>query len=66
MLNNASNNDIILIKLSKIIRFKLIQKRLYYISYIFNLIAKLYIFRQDIFTFEEDYKKVSLKERREL
>jgi hypothetical protein len=35
-------------------------------GYIFNLIAKLYIFRQDISTFEEDYKKASLKERQEL
>jgi hypothetical protein len=38
------------------------QKRLRYISHILNLIAKLYIFRQEISTFEEDYKKALLKE----
>jgi hypothetical protein len=38
------------------------QKRLHYISYIFNLIAKLYIFGQDVLTFKEDYKKALLKE----
>jgi len=61
VLNNASNNNITLVKLSKIIRFKPMQKRLYYISYILNLIAKSYIFKQDISTFKEDYKKASLK-----
>jgi hypothetical protein len=59
VLDNASNNDITLIKLSKTIGFKLMQKRLRYIGYILNLIAKLYIFGQDISTFEEDYKKAS-------
>ena len=62
MLNNALNNDITLIKLSKTIRFKLIQKRLRYISHILNLISKSYIFGQDAFTFKEDYKEASLKE----
>jgi len=66
VLNNALNNDITLIKLSKTIKFKLIQKRLYYISYILNLIAKSYIFGQDAFTFKEDYKEALLKERRKL
>ena len=62
MLNNASNNNITLVKLSKTIRFKLIQKRLHYMGYILNLIAKSYIFGQDISTFKEDYKKALLKE----
>ena len=31
-----------------------------------NLIAESYIFGQDVLTFEEDYKKVSLGERRKL
>ena len=66
MLNNASNNNITLVKLSKTMRFEPMQKRLRCIGYIFNLIAKLYIFGQDISTFEEDYKKASPKERREL
>jgi len=61
VLNNALNNNITLIKLSKFIRFKLIQKRLCYIGYILNLVAKLYIFEQDASIFEEDYKKASPK-----
>jgi len=35
-------------------------------GYILNLIAKSYIFGQDAFTFKEDYKEISLKERRKL
>jgi hypothetical protein len=35
-------------------------------GHILNLIAKSYIFGQDISTFEEDYKKASPRERREL
>ena len=66
MLDNALNNNTTLIKLSKTIRFKLIQKRLRYISYILNLIAKLYIFGQDASIFEEDYKEALLKERQKL
>jgi hypothetical protein len=44
MLNNALNNNIILAKLGTIIRFNLKQKRLRYISYILNLIAKAYLY----------------------
>jgi hypothetical protein len=66
MLDNASNNDITLVKLSKIIGFEPMQKRLRYMGHILNLIAKSYIFGQDISTFEEDYKKASPRERREL
>ena len=35
-------------------------------GYILNLIAKSYIFGQDILTFKEDYKKVLLGEQQEL
>jgi hypothetical protein len=66
VLNNALNNNITLVKLRKTIRFKPIQKRLRYISHIINLIAKLYIFGQDISTFEENYIKASPKERQKL
>jgi len=61
VLNNALNNNITLIKLRKTIRFEPIQKQLRYIGYIINLIAKLYIFGQDILTFKENYIKVLLK-----
>ncbi len=66
MLNNALNNNTTLAKLGKTIGFKPIQKRLRCIGYILNLIAKLYIFRQDILTFKENHKKVSPIERRKL
>ena len=66
MLDNALNNNITLVKLSKFIRFELMQKQLYYIGYIFNLVAKLYIFGQDASTFKEDYKKALLKEQQKL
>ena len=42
------------------------QKQLRYISYILNLVAKLYIFGQDVSTFKEDYKKALLKKRQKL
>jgi len=66
VLDNASNNDITLIKLSKTIGFKLVQKQLRYMGHILNLIAKSYIFGQDAFTFKEDHKEALLKERRKL
>jgi hypothetical protein len=66
VLNNALNNDIILVKLRKTIGFEPIQKRLRYMGYIINLIAKLYIFGQDILTFEENHIKALLGERRKL
>ena len=66
MLDNALNNNTTLIKLSKTIRFKPIQKRLRYIGYILNLIAKSYIFGQNASTFEEDHKEALLGERRKL
>jgi hypothetical protein len=42
------------------------QKRLRYIGYILNLVAKLYIFRQNALTFKEDYKKALPKKRQKL
>jgi hypothetical protein len=66
VLDNALNNNTTLVKLGKTIRFKPIQKRLRYIGYIINLIAKLYIFGQDILTFKENYIKASLGKRQKL
>jgi len=66
MLNNALNNDTTLVKLGKPIGFELIQKRLRYMGYIINLIAKLYIFGQDMLTFEENHMKALPGERRKL
>ena len=66
ILDNALNNNIILIKLGKTMGFKPIQKQLYYIGYIINLIAELYIFRQNMSIFKENYIKVLPGERRKL
>ncbi len=41
-------------------------KQLHYISHIFNLITKQYLYRQDVSKFEEEYKKVGALERRKL
>jgi hypothetical protein len=44
VLNNVTNNNITLIKLTKLIDFNPFKQRLRYISYIFNLITKQYFF----------------------
>ena len=66
MLDNAPNNNTILIELGKTIGFEPIQKRLRYIGHIINLIAESYIFGQDMSTFEENHMKASSGERRKL
>ena len=47
VLNNALNNNTILVELRKYIGFNPVIKRLYYIGHIINLITKAYIFSQD-------------------
>jgi hypothetical protein len=66
VLDNAPNNDIILIKLAKSIKFDPKQKRLRYMGHVINLIAKAYLFGQDASTFEEIYKQAGPEERRQL
>ena len=66
MLDNALNNDTTLVKLGKTIGFELIQKRLRCMGHIINLIAKSYIFGQDILTFEENHMKALPGERQKL
>ena len=44
ILNNATNNDITLIELTKSIDFDPLERRLRYIGYILNLIAEQYLF----------------------
>jgi len=62
ILNNTLNNDTTLIKLSKTIGFDPKVKQLRYIGHIFNLIAKRYLYRQDVSKFEEEYKKAGVLE----
>jgi hypothetical protein len=66
MLDNTSNNNITLIELSKSIGFDLKAKRLRYIRHILNLIAKAYLYGQDVSDFEQQFNEKGLKGRREL
>jgi hypothetical protein len=66
VLNNATKNDTTLRELAKTIYFDPILKRLRYIRHIINLIAELYIFRQDTSTWEENFNKAGPGERRKL
>jgi hypothetical protein len=63
VLNNALNNDTTLVKLIKTLGFNPKAKQLRYIGYIFNLIAKRYLYRQDVSKFKEQYSKVGALER---
>jgi hypothetical protein len=47
VLDNATNNDTTLDELAKVLDFKVKEKKLRYIGYILNLIAKAYLFGQD-------------------
>jgi hypothetical protein len=60
VLNNTPNNNIILTELRKHIGFKPKKKRLCYINYILNLIAKAYLFGIDISDFQKKYKNIRL------
>ncbi len=66
VLDNALNNDTTLKQLGEDMGFDPVQKRLRCIGHIMNLITESYIFGQDASTFEENYKKASLGERRKL
>jgi hypothetical protein len=66
VLNNALNNDTTLTKLTKTLGFNPKLKRLFCASYIFNLIAKRYLYRQDVSKFKEQYSKAGAPERRKL
>jgi hypothetical protein len=66
VLDNALNNNTTLVKLAKTMKFDPKAKRLRCISYIFNLIAKQYLYRQDVSQFKEEYKKAGALERRQL
>lgn len=66
VLDNATNNDTTLVELAKTMGFDPIQKRLRCMGHILNLIAESYLFGQDASTFNEEFKKASLRERRML
>jgi hypothetical protein len=60
VLDNALNNDITLVKLSKSIGFDLKAKRLRYMGHVLNLIVKAYLYKQDAFNFEKQFKEQGL------
>jgi hypothetical protein len=66
VLNNATNNNITLIKLAKLIDFNPLKQRLRYISHILNLIAKQYLFGQDTALFKKDFKAAEVQGQRQL
>ena len=66
VLDNATNNDTILVELRKAIGFEPKERRLRYIGHIINLIAKAYLYGQDVSLFQEDYKKAGRPGRRQL
>jgi hypothetical protein len=51
VLDNTGNNDTTLKELVKTLGFDLAKKRLCCIGYVLNLIAKAYLFRQDVSEF---------------
>ncbi len=57
VLDNTTNNNTTLIELSKSLDFDLKERRLRYIGYIINLIAKQYLFSQDSKSFKDDFKE---------
>ena len=61
VLDNATNNDTTLFKLSKSIKFDPKERRLRCIGYIINLIAEQYLFSQDSKSFKDEYKESSNK-----
>jgi hypothetical protein len=66
VLNNTSNNNTTLVKLSKSIGFNPKAKRLRCMGHILNLIAKAYLYGQDASDFEQQFNEKGLKGRREL
>ena len=53
VLNNTPNNNTTLVELLKSIGFDPKVKRLYYMGHILNLIAKAYLYGQDISNFKK-------------
>jgi hypothetical protein len=64
VLDNVFNNNTTLVELSKSIDFDPKERRLCYISHIINLIAKQYLFGQNLKSFENEYKEAGDKGRR--
>jgi len=60
VLNNATNNDTILIELTKSINFDPLKRHLRCIGYILNLIAEQYLFSQDVALFKKDFKVIGV------
>ena len=58
MLNNALNNDTILVELVNTMGFNPKEKRLCYIGHVLNLIAEAYLYSQDMSDFKKKFKDV--------
>ena len=66
MLDNALNNDTILVELAKTIGFDPKAKRLRYMGHVLNLIAEAYLYGQDASDFEKQFKEQGLSGRRKM
>ncbi len=66
MLDNALNNDTILVELANTMGFNPKEKRLRYIGHVLNLIAKAYLYSQDVSDFEKKFKDVGPPIRRKM
>ena len=55
MLDNATNNDIVIMAITKEFNFNLIKRQLYCLAYIINIIARhlLYSYNLDLFKIED-------------
>lgn len=53
-------------ELAKTIGFDLKLKRLRYIGHVLNLIAKAYLYRQDVLDFKKKFKEQGLSSRRKI
>jgi hypothetical protein len=56
VLDNAPNNNTTLVELRKVMGFDPKEKRLRCMGHILNLIAKAYLFGQDVSEFQKEYK----------
>jgi len=66
VLDNATNNNTILIELAKELGFDLKERRLRCIGHIINLIAEQYLFGQDSKSFNTEFQAVGEGLRRQL
>jgi hypothetical protein len=61
ILDNTPNNNITLVELRRRMNFEPKNKQLQYIRHIINFIAEAYLFGQNTFFFDEEFKRARLE-----